>query len=289
MWQSKEGVTLARAKPDRKTKAKSLRRGFPRYGWLLVTLAMAAIIVLARSHLHTRPAWSNNGTKPKAAIVDQLYALQPNESFVIQVTRELEEYGFEVDLHRGDEITVDFYRQLPSYGYKLIVFRAHSGLLETEGELIEKTLLFTNEPYSRTRHIPEQLSDQVTMAKITARHPYVFAIGPEFVTRSMEGQFDNTIIIVMGCSCLYIPDLAEAFVEKGASVYLAWNASVDLDYVDRATLYLIEQLCSGKVTIAEAVSNTMNVVGPDPEYNAVLKYFPASSGVKTLKELIPPP
>ncbi len=83
----------------------------------------------------------------------------------------------------------------------------------------------------------------------------------------------------------YITDLAEAFVEKGASAYLAWNASVDLDYVDKATSYLIEQLCSEKATINEAVDGTMDVIGPDPRYKAVLKYYPARNGDKTLEEL----
>jgi hypothetical protein len=49
------------------------------------------------------------------------------------VTKELEDYGFEVDVYQGDNITVDFYRRLPTYGYRLIVFRAHSGLLAEDG------------------------------------------------------------------------------------------------------------------------------------------------------------
>jgi len=34
-----------------------------------------------------------------------------------------------VDLWQGEQVTVDFYRQLPDLGYKLIVLRVHSGLL----------------------------------------------------------------------------------------------------------------------------------------------------------------
>jgi len=38
--------------------------------------------------------------------------------------------------------------------------------------------------------------------------------------------------------------------------------------------------------VKEAVDHTMAAIGPDPEWGAVLKYYPAQSGDKTLKELI---
>jgi hypothetical protein len=249
---------------------------------LLLTLLTISLLPL--------PACSqapNSSTEPaKAAIIDQLYSLQPNEDFISEIIEELEAYGFEVDIYQGDDVTVDLYGQLPSCGYKLIIFRAHSGLLGSKGQTIKRTCLFTNEPYSERKHVPEQLSDQLAMARIDENHPWVFGIGDKFITQSMEGEFNNTVIIMMGCSCLYLEDLAQAFVEKGASAYLAWDVTVDLDYVDKATPYLVRQLCLEKVTIKKAVASTMNVVGPDPKHKAVLKYFPPSSGDKTLKELI---
>ena len=247
---------------------------------------LAALILI----LCLFPACSQNPTPspelPKAAIVDQLYSLQPNQAFIEQATQVLKAYGFKVDIYHGDEVTVDFYRRVPSYGYKLVIFRARSGLLGKEGEVIRRTCLFTSEPYSETKHVAEQLSDQLAKARINEYHPWVFAIGSEFITRSMEGQFPNTVIIMMGCSGLYLKDLAQAFVDKGASAYLAWDATVDLDYVDEATPYLMRQLCMDKVAIREAVTSTMNVVGPDPKHGAKLKYYPLQSGDKTVKELI---
>jgi len=64
---------------------------------------------------------------------------------------------------------------------------------------------------------------------------------------------------------------------------------VDLYYVDEATPYLMNQLCSEKLTIKEAVESTMAVIGPDPQYGADLKYYYdllSQNGDKTLKELI---
>jgi hypothetical protein len=82
--------------------------------------------------------------------------------------------------------------------------------------------------------------------------------------------------------------LAEAFVDKGASIYVGWNGSVELYYIDEATPYLVEQLCSGNLTIREAVDNTMDIIGPDPVHKAGLEYYPLyppDSGDKTLRDL----
>ncbi|MBN2186093.1 MAG: hypothetical protein JW732_01420 [Dehalococcoidia bacterium] len=249
-------------------------------------LSLALLIATLLFPLACSEAPSISAEPPKAAIIDQLYSLQPNEAFISEVAGELEDYGFEVALYQGDEVTVNLYGQLPSYGYKLIIFRAHSGLLGSKEEIIERTCLFTNEPYSQTEHVAEQLSDQLAMARIDEHHPWVFGIGDKFVIQSMTVQFDNTVIVMMGCSCLYLDDLAQAFIDKGASAYLAWDATVALDYVDEATPYLLRQLCLEKVSIKKAVTSTMNVVGLDPQYKAVLGYFPPSSGGKTLEELI---
>lgn len=258
---------------------------------LSIALVASLLFSLSCAQLAKPPANSPNdipdlqSSSPQAAIVDQLYSLQRNEGFISEVTRDLEDYGFEVHVYQGDEITVDLYRQLPGCGYKLIIFRAHSGLLGSEGGIINRTCLFTNEPYSETRHVTEQLTDQLARARIDEYHPWVFGIGDEFVTEGMQGEFDNTVIIMMGCSCLYLDDLAQAFSDKGASAYLAWDATVGLDYVDEATITLMKNLCTERLTLNEAVASTMAAEGPDPKYGAVLKYYPAQTGDKTLEEL----
>ncbi len=274
-----------RAKP---VEGKRPWRRLPRFAWISIAVILAVAGVLAGVYGVGRSSPGYAGP-PRAAIVDQLYNLQPNEALIAELTGELEDYGFQVDLYQGDEITVDFYRQLPVHGHRLIIFRSHSGLILENDELIEETLLFTNEKYSKTKHIGDQVAGRVAVSRITERDPLVFVVGPEFVTQSMAQVFDDTVIIMMGCSCIYIPDLAQAFVDKGASAYLAWDASVDLHYVDEATPYLLRQLCSGGLTIQQAVARTMDTeegIGPDPEYKAVLKYYPAEQGHKTLAELL---
>jgi hypothetical protein len=284
---------VTRTKAKKQTKGKPLKRGLPWFAWLLIALAIAGVVVLVRIYPIGQPPPDNVG-KPRAAIVDQLSSFQENEDFIGNVTRELEGYGFKVDLYQGSNITVDFYRQLPTQGYKLIIFRAHSGILEQDGEVMLRTVLFTNEPYDESDYALEQVYEQLVMGGACQNCSMMFGITPKFVRaegvvgqdKDMEGRFDDTVIIMMGCSGIALTDLAEAFIDKGASAYLAWDRSVELYYVDEATPYLIRQLCSEKLTIEEAVDSTMAAIGPDPEYGAELKYYPSGNGDKKLEELI---
>ena len=281
------------AKAKKQTKGQPPRGGSLWYAWLLIAAGIAGIVLFIRIGTPF-PDHAGNAT---AAIIDQLSSLQENDQFIANVTRELEDYGFEVDLYQGNNVTVDFYRQLPTYGYKLIIFRAHSGILEQDGEVMLRTVLFTNEPYNESAHTLEILYEQLVMGGACQGCPMMFGITPKFIRaegligqdKDMVGRFDNTVIVMMGCSGIAMDDMARAFVDKGASAYLAWDRSVELYYVDNATPYLMNQLCSGKLTVREAVNNTMDVIGPDPNYGAELKYYydPAShNGDKTLEELI---
>ena len=148
------------------------------------------------------------------------------------------------------------------------------------------TYLFTNEPFNRMKYTRELLGDELAAAYVLKGDPVYFVIGPKFITHSMNGNFNNTVVIVAGCSCLHYDDLAQAFTSKGASCYFAWDHSVELDYVDEATTSLVENLCSKGLSVKEAVDHTMATIGPDPDWGAVLKYYPAQSADNTLQELI---
>ena len=288
---------MSKARARKRTQAKSLKGGSPWFAWLFIAIGVAGIVIFVRTVPMSQSPRDHAGNAT-AAIIDQLSAsFQENEQFTANVTKELEDYGFEVDVFQGNNITVDFYRRLPTYGYKLIIFRAHSGILEQDGEVVPRTVLFTNEEYSESRYALEQVYGQLTMGGACQGCPKMFGITSEFIRaggvigqdKDMAGRFDDTVIIMMGCSGIAMEDMARAFVDKGASVYLAWDRSVELYYVDDATPYLVNQLCSGKLTVREAVNNTMDVIGPDPNYGAELTFYydpPSHNGDKTLEELI---
>ena len=231
----------------------------------------------------------NKNTPEKAAIIDQLYILEPNPSFIDNASQLLESYGFTVDLWQGSEVTVDFYRKLPTMGYKLIIFRVHSGLLtdikvgETPAQ--ETTYLFTSENYTTVKYIKDQLTDKVSSAMISDKMPLVFAVNSAFV-KGTGGRFDNTVVILMGCESYYVDDMPAAFVEKGAAAYVGWSTLVGLEYVDNAALDLLKNLCAGNLTLNDGIARTMAGLGSDPNFGAYMKYYPPASGNQTVKELI---
>ncbi len=255
-------------------------------------LSIALVVILALPGLTLFSACSapspNSGAR--AAIVDQLSILQPNQAFIDEVTADLEAYGFKVDVYQGKKVSVKLYRELPKYSYQLVIFRAHSGMMQRREDshvvVKEAIYLFTGEAYRKTKYVREQLTDQVLAVEMTKDYPSVFAINSKFLLNSLEGRFDNTVIIMMGCSGTYLEDMATAFILKGASTYLGWDASVGLGYVDQATANLITNLCDKGMTIEQAVERTMAEIGPDPEYNAYLKYYPAKSRSQTIRQLI---
>ena len=254
--------------------------------------SLVVVICLALTGLVLFIGCSANNAEPglKAAIVDQLYVLEPNQDFIDQVKAHLEAVGFEVDIYQGEQVSVNFYRQLPKHQYKLIIFRAHSGLMQRQEDsqvmVKEETYLFTGEAYSKTKYVREQLTDQMLPARMTEDYPLVFAINSKFLLTSAAGRFQDTAVIMMGCGTTYLNDMAGAFVLKGASTYIGWDSGVGIGYVDKATLVLLQNLCIEELTVEEAIAETMVQEGADPSTGARLRYYPTESGDQTIKQLI---
>jgi hypothetical protein len=226
----------------------------------------------------------------KAAIIDQLSLRQPNAEFVSQSKTLLESLGLKVDVWQGTDITVDFYRKLPSMGYRFILLRVHSGtLLELSGDNqtteLPFTYLFTAEKYSTSRYVPDQLTDKVAYAIMEEDTPEVFAVNSQFM-KNAKGTFDNTFILSMGCESFRHDDLQQAFIAKGASMYIGWSDIVTLEHVDKVTLALLQDFCTGNTTIQQGIENVTARLGVDPYFGSFLKFFPVEKGPQTLREML---
>ncbi|OGO51528.1 MAG: hypothetical protein A2148_01220 [Chloroflexi bacterium RBG_16_68_14] len=219
---------------------------------------------------------------PKAAIVDQASLSQANPSFVQKATSTLEQAGYVVDYYPGGQVTVDFYRELPTRGYDLLVLRTHSGLVR-EGDQENEAFLFTSEPYSQTEYVDDQQARRLIMAtydttsgvsvELSELSRY-FGIVAEFVKSAMKGRFDDTTIILMGCNGLTSNTLAKAFVERGAKQVASWDGLVSASHTDAAAERLLEHLLVEGLSLEEAVARTMAEVGPDPTYQSKLLSYP---------------
>ncbi|NIU83177.1 MAG: hypothetical protein GWN64_06760, partial [Candidatus Thorarchaeota archaeon] len=108
--------------------------------------------------------------------------------------------------------------------------------MRTEKGTISILGLFTSERYSveaAKKYREEILDDRLVRAFFTEGEEEYFGIVPKFVEESMKGEFENTIIIMMGCEGLgyeelTYTDMAEAFIKKGAKVYIGWDGSISL-------------------------------------------------------------
>jgi hypothetical protein len=219
----------------------------------------------------------NSTSKLRAALVDQVSLNSPNQTFVQAVTEMLERANYRVDYYSSGSVTVAFYRDLATRGYSLIILRVHS----TTGEY-PLVFLFTSEPYSRSEYVDEQLTDKLVPVALSSeeadRGILYFGITPAFVESSINGEFANTIVIMMGCGGLRSTSMATAFIERGAQAYVSWDGSVSATYTDQATTQLLQHLVTEGQTIKQAVTNTIREVGPDPTYNSTLQYYPPQSG-----------
>ena len=81
----------------------------------------------------------------------------------------------------------------------------------------------------------------------------------------MQGKFNNTTIVLMGCDGLTFDTTAKAFVKKGAGVVIGWNSLVSASHTDAAIQSLMPKLASQKLTFSQAISQTMAEIGKDAE------------------------
>jgi hypothetical protein len=258
---------------------------------IATTIFLASILLVAVFSTYftynnlNQPAQTTSLTSQfKAAIVDQgslSPVAGPNPDFIETTTNILRQAGYTTDYYSGEKVTVEFYRNLPTHGYSIIILRVHSSAAALEGkEYVEFPVsLFTSEKYTSTKYVWEQSTDQLVIASFSMpQPPYYFAITPEFVTSSMNGKFQNSIIVMMGCEGVSNTKMAEAFIKKGAKTYISWNKSVSVSHTDLATTHLLQHLITERQTIKQAVNITMEEVGPNPIDNSILLYYPIESG-----------
>ena len=219
---------------------------------------------------------------PKAVIVDQLALTDPNPGFVQRATRLLTDAGYLVDYFDPQAVSVDFYGNLPKGEYELIVIRSHSSQQRNAvGEVgavtqRDEVALFTNELYSTTAHVDDQLRARLGIGSYPERGiaAKFFVIDPAFVMKSMRGRFHGSTVILMGCGGLSSDSMAKAFIARGARAFVSWNDKVTASHTDLATETLLQHLVVDGLEAGPAVARTMVDAGPDRAFGARLLAYP---------------
>jgi hypothetical protein len=216
----------------------------------------------------------------KAAIIDQLssshlapISRHPNQTFINFAKNSLDQRFDSVDYY-SDNATVENYRQLPSKGYRLIIWRAHSAL-DLNSSYVAISTSDKDGPVKYDQYMRE---GKLTLCQITNDTNKYFAINPKFIKEAMTGRFEDTVIILMSCNGLNDKYLgtAQALRDKGAKVLISWNEWIDSDNNDDAVTQLLGYLIDENNTIKEAVLKI-------PEYashglpRSKLKYYPLTA------------
>ena len=276
----------------RKRRKKEKSRKKLVYGAIAGTFILLCFATYSFLHQPNQTDESNdNQFSYKAAIVDHLSFREEtkNETFKNSSIDILETAGFDVSYYPGESVTIDFYKNLVLNNYGLIVFRVHSAIIFGLGD--NKSLgFFTSQLENESWYdLNSPYHDDFENSRIVRGYfpddptTHYFAIAPGFIRK--YGNFQNTIIIIMGCDGLKYNVMAEAFIRTRAKVCIGWNGLVGAPHTDHATTRLLQHLTQGN-TVKEAVDKTMDEVGPDQEYESVLKCYPEKSGSYTIKFIL---
>jgi len=255
----------------------------------LVIVATSLIITNAiQENVSQNQSYSYDGP-PRAAIIDQLNDDIPSQYFQDKASEYLETAGYEVAIFTTEQLTVDFYKKLPTMNYELIVFRTHAiGNNGTDDTGEEKVSLFTGEKYRDDKYISEQLAGQISKGApfmssvievstelpkmdnsnqtsleiitpwelVDDSNPY-FLIGAKYVDEIMEGKFPNSLIVLGGCSTLANPTLANSLIRRGASSIVGWDNLVGSVNNDHTILAFLENYLINDMEIQDAVEAAM--------------------------------
>jgi hypothetical protein len=272
---------MARSRKERRLKGDRPQRHAPvvrRSRTLLKALVgLLAVVVVSGVAVYLLLAFAGDEESgPKtAAIVDQLSLTQPNPDFAETTTSILESAGYSVDYYPGEEVTVEFYRDLPTHGYDLILLRVHSGLARDYGEPTGYVSLFSGQPFSESEYAEERAAGLVGRATYYDGGPSVFGIVPDFIESTMKGRFDGATVLMLGCDGLITDTTAEAFVRKGAKVVVGWDGRVSAEHTDAAAEQLLRHLLADGLGVEVAVARTMAELGPDPDFESRLLVYPS--------------
>ena len=240
-------------------------------------LIEANIIITSPSLIHKQP-------RQLAAIIDQIHDSFPNESFQQKAQQYLEKAGYDVDVYTTEDITVDFYKKLPSLNYKFIFIRTHS----VEDLAYEyPTFLFTGEKYDINKYVGEQIFGQVGRGipiyqqqldelikndELSSDKTY-FMVGSKFVDELMVGKFPQSVIVLAGCESVRTKDLAYSLLERGASSVIGWDSTIGSMESDKVMLALLEEVLINKIKITDAILSVMQEFGSDLHYSSNMHHI----------------
>lgn len=264
---------------DNKKKATSKnRRMLSRKQLILLSTTLISIIVAGSILSFVLPQATKFSMK--AVIYDQLGQDFPDPQFVDNVTSMLNAAGFSVTYYESQSVNVTLLSRLANDDYGIIILRNHSAL-RIDGSTVD---LFTSEEFTLDKYTEKVNDGQLSNGSYLWRpDKHYFAVTYNFI-ENLEGRFPKSVVVAMGCWSLKpgVEQLANAFINKGAEVYIGWTDMVEPGHTDSETIKLLRTLLEGNQTIEGAVYST------DPDYSflpagSTMGLYPQTSAVDSLR------
>ncbi len=224
----------------------------------LISIIVIAVIAIGVSFKlqYSNNSVSNENRRYKAIIIDGLYDSYPNDKLIYYIKDALERKGFAVDMLLGKNVTVDNLQfKLFSLidDYRIIILRVHGGVIKSQNNYVGRVGIFTSEPYDPNKH-----TDLLYMGFLGMGIPFAepgkkyFVITPLYVLSS-NTRFQGSIIYVSSCYSLSAPDMAEAFIKKGAKAYIGWNNKIDINTADQALKLFVKEFIEENKTLCQVI------------------------------------
>jgi len=86
---------------------------------LIIAISVSGFLINSMLNQPSTNQTTSNASQPKAAIVDHLSLTAPNQTFIETATNTLKQAGYTVDYYSGENITVEFYRNLPTHDARI--------------------------------------------------------------------------------------------------------------------------------------------------------------------------
>jgi hypothetical protein len=226
-----------------------------------------------------------------AVIIDGLGADFPDPTFVSNATTTLQTHGFSVSYY-NENLDVNFFQNLASSNYGLIILREHSAL-RNDSSTVD---LFTSQKYVPGLYDQDLSNGLLTLGQFYYKPGELYFCLSSLFIENLQGRFPNSIVIAMGCQSLKpgCEQLAQAFIDKGAKAYIGWSDIILPQDTDTETMRLISMLMDDNMTIGDAVRGTHTYTyngTTSPSNNKIVTvtsemgFYPQSEDPLTISEL----
>lgn len=198
----------------------------------------------------------------------------------------LRQAGFQVDIMRNEQVTVDVMKTLPSYA--VVYDETHAGVLSAAGDAIVVTgqKSASGPPVGEyaTLFADHSLLQATVAGDINLALYY--AVTSTFFTQHV-GHFPvSSLLFLNGCELLAAPVLWKAFQQQGVSTLLSWDAKADKQQDELTGGFITHLLAVGDTVQQSVALNALDGYGSSFSDGNVAHFGYLGDGSNTLQRAL---